>query len=566
MKRNRGVALAISLFSMMMVTALSAVYVTRAVQEKTMSGIEVNALKASYAGESGGNDGLLTLYNLINFYLLNTVSATPATTVSTQAANYATADNGIGFLIAYVKHDGVALMAKNGTGASAEAVYTATTTAIDNGRYVYTIRVTRKSAASSPMTNVWDFPFNFKIQTTATVAGLNKKLTLHGDFTVRVQRDNFARYSLFTAHQTMSNGTTVWFTGSTNFTGPLFTDTKFSFAYNPGGTFDGLVKQVDQTAQFYNNGNPVLLDADSNGTRDIPDFTTGFQRGLTAISMPTSADETTMATEASGGVTYASNGIYVPLTGTTLKGGIYVYGDATVTMGVDSHSRQTLNIVRGATTDLITIDREANQTLVTSGGTTTTYTGLPDGTHKVGTVVYVNGNITSISGTVQGDNQMTIASKNDLVISGNIHYEHYTAQVGTPGTTGYVAPTAAGATNLLGLMSWQGNVRVGTTAPNNLDIHATVMAKTGQFQVDNYDTGSARGTVTVLGGVITNYYGAFGTFNSSTGQFISGYGRNFVYDDRMQTSMSPPYFPTTNTFIAFANDIDDKLFWQQGGF
>ncbi len=537
-----------------------------------MSGVEVNAVKSSYAAESGGNDGLLTLYNLINFYLLNTVSGTPSSTVSSQAASYATGDNGIGFLVAYVKNEGLTLLTQHGTGASAEAVYTTTATTIDNGSYVYTIRITRKSAASSPMTNVWDFPFNFKIQTTATVAGLQKKTTLHGDFTVRVQRDNFARYALFTAHQTMSNGTTVWFTDRTDFTGPLFTDTHFSFAYNPGGIFDGLVRQVDQSAQFYNNGHPVLLDSDANGNVDVPSFSVGFDRGLTAIAMPTSADETSMASEASGGSTYSSNGIYVPVTGTTMKGGIYVYGDATLAMGVDGANRQTLTIVRGATTKVVTIDRAANQTLVTSGGSTVTYTGLPDGTHNAGTVIYVNGNITAISGTVQSDNQMTISCKNDLVISNNIRYQNYTAQVGTPGAANYVPPTADyqvnGSTNanLLGLLSWQGNVRIATSAPDNLDIHATVMAKTGQFEVDNYDTGGSRGIVTVLGGVISNYYGAFGTFNSSTGQFVSGYGRNFVYDSRMQTSMSPPYFPTTNTFIAFANDIDDKLFWQQGGF
>jgi hypothetical protein len=99
-----------------------------------------------------------------------------------------------------------------------------------------------------------------------------------------------------------------------------------------------------------------------------------------------------------------------------------------------------------------------------------------------------------------------------------------------------------------------------------VDIHSILMAKSGVVTVDDYDTLAPRGAVTVLGGVISNNYGAFGMMNPGTGDLASGYGRNFVYDTRMETSTTPPYFPTLNTFIAFTNDIEDKLSWQQGGF
>jgi hypothetical protein len=32
----------------------------------------------------------------------------------------------------------------------------------------------------------------------------------------------------------------------------------------------------------------------------------------------------------------------------------------------------------------------------------------------------------------------------------------------------------------------------------------------------------------------------------------------------MALGEAPPYFPTLNTFIAFTNDITDKLVWQEG--
>ncbi|MBF0593435.1 MAG: DUF4900 domain-containing protein [Candidatus Omnitrophica bacterium] len=565
MKTNnkRGVALVISLLAMTLIIMLSAAIVMTAVREKTMADIEVRSGKAMYAAEAGANAGLLALSNLINVYMLNTVNATTPSVVAANATTYANNANGIGFLMAYVKDNGAALLTLNGT----EAVYTSPATTLDNGTEGYTIRITQKANPSSPSANIWDFPYFFKIQSTGANGSQSRKTTLNGDFTVRVQKDNFARYALFTNSQDMSGGTHVWFTGSSYFAGPLFTNGQYNFAYNPSGTFADSVKQTLLQARFYNNGSSVLMDADANGTRDVPVFQADFNRGVTAVTMPTSADETSMANEASGSTTYSSSGIYLPVTGTTLKGGIYVYGDTAMALSVDASDRQVITITPASgTAKTITLDRANNQTLVKVGSNTTTYTGLPDGQSNVGSIVFVRGNITALSGTVQSANQMTIASRNDLVINNNIKYESYTAASGTVGTVGYVPPSAEGYNNLLGLISWEGNARIASSAPTNLDIHATVMAKQGEFTVDSYDTMAVKGAVTVLGGVITNTYGAFGTFNSSTGVMASGYNRNFNYDTRMQSALSPPYFPTMNTFIAFTNDIADKLSWQQGGF
>jgi len=559
---DRGVALAVSLFAMTLIVSLSAVFVLRSIQEGAVSRVDVSSAKTVYTAEAGAKDGLLTLYNLINFYMLNTVSATTPSVLASQAGTYASTKDGVGFLVAYVKNNGAALLTKVGT----EAVYTGTLTAFDGGTYSGTIYIGALGNPTAPAPNVWDFPFYFKIQTAAVNQGKTRKTILHGDFTVQVQKDNFARYALYTVHQTIPNGTAVWFTERTNFTGPVLTNDRFSFAHNPSGIFDGTVKQVSTQARFYNNNNPVLLDADANGTRDVPLFTSGFQRGATAVTMPTSSQESDMASEASGGNTYNTDGIYVPVTGTTLKGGIYVHGNANVTMGLDAQDRQTLTIVQGGTTKTVTIDKTANQTIVKQGSTNTTYTGLPFGKDGLGTLIYVNGDINSLGGTVQRANQMTIATKNNITIKDNIRYEDYTPATGTPGTTGYTPPTAEGKDNLLGILSWNGDVVIDSNAPQNVEIDATVMAKSGQFCVDEYDTINPRGIATLLGGVISNYYGAFGTFDSSTGQTASGYGRNFVYDTRMESATTPPYFPTMNTFIAFTNNVGDKLAWQQGGF
>jgi hypothetical protein len=76
----------------------------------------------------------------------------------------------------------------------------------------------------------------------------------------------------------------------------------------------------------------------------------------------------------------------------------------------------------------------------------------------------------------------------------------------------------------------------------------------GVVQVDNYGSGSPRGTATILGGVISSYYGAFGTFNSYG--HVSGYSRNFVYDQRLNGGIAPPFFPTTTIFMPATSNVN----------
>jgi len=561
---QKGIVLAIAMMAIMIIITLSAAFVLRAVHEKAMADREIRSAKALYASEAGAQGGLDMLNTLINTNLLNTISATNASVVSSSAASYTASNNAIGFLVAYTRNGATPLLTQ--TAGVAEAVYNGATATVDNGSYIYTIRITPKGNPTAVASNIWDFPYYYRIQTTGANGSQTKKFTVNGDFTVRVQRDNFARYALFTNAQTMPSGTNVWFTSATNFSGPMFTNGRYNFAYNPSGTFEGTVKQEDSLARFYNNNSPVNLDADFNGTIDVPTFGSGFQRAAAGISMPSTSSESAMAAEATAGNSYPSSGIYIPTSGSAVSGGIYVNGDANVNLAVDGSDRAVYTITQGATTKTVTVDHTNNQTIVQSSSGTATYAGQPKGVDGVGTIIYVNGNVNSLGGTVQKDTQLVIATHNDVVIQDNVRYSNYTAATGTPGTPGYVAPTAEGATNLLGIMSWTGNVRIGASAPNNVDVHATVMAQQGILTVDNYSTTPVRGTATILGGVISNNYGAFGTFNSGTGQFISGYGRNFVYDTRMETQYTPPYFPTLNTFIAFTNDINDKKFWQTGGF
>jgi len=164
--------------------------------------------------------------------------------------------------------------------------------------------------------------------------------------------------------------------------------------------------------------------------------------------------------------------------------------------------------------------------------------------------VYVSGNYTS---------SLTIASDNDIIIDGNITT---TTTSGAAGA-GNTAPSGA---QLLGLVANDfvrvyNSVPLRTTVPpanycgaNNTNppsatppspatgpitqIYAAILAVNHSFIVDNYDCGSALGTLTVWGAIAQLFRGPVGT---GSGTVSTGYAKNYNYDNRLQTT-EPPYF------------------------
>lgn len=561
---EKGMALVIVLMVVMVFAILGSVFVARTVNEKNTAEREKLFNQAHYVSEAGGDIGLAKLDEFINADLLNTINATNPNVVSNSAVQYVANQNPLGLLTDYVKVGNVTQLTLSGQ----QAQYSSGVMALGAGTYSYTIAITKKSNPVTITTDMWDFPYYFQINTIATVQNISRKVRLDGDFTVRVQRDNFAKFALFTDHHSLPNATTVWFTAKTDFAGPLHTNERYSFAFNPSGIFDGAVTQNFQTARFYNNGFPILADANSNGVLDVPVFNSSYTRNAPAIVLAANVAQADIAKQASGNTAVVNNGIYVPVVAGKLTGGIYVKGNPTITLAVDANNDAKYTIaMNGFSTRVITVKKATNQTTVKIGANAAvTYTGLPDGIDNLGTILYVDGIVNGLSGTVQQDTQLTLSSNSDINITNHLKYQDYTPAVGTPGDNGYVPPTALNKTNLLGLVSWNGNINVTAAAPNNVEIHAIAMARNGIFQVNNYNQGAPRGVATLLGGVITQYYGAFGMNDANTGALINGYGRNFVYDTRTLLGTAPPYFPSMSTFIAFTNDLTDKVSYQDGGF
>ncbi|MFA5100756.1 MAG: DUF4900 domain-containing protein [Candidatus Omnitrophota bacterium] len=575
---KRGVLLVIAMTVMVVIAVLTAVYLSTIVAEKHSVDTERFVIQGVHLAEAGANLAWAEMRTRINMHLrVRIENYTPRNQQGNVLMSYVTADHPLEFLRDYAFPSLGSQFDVDGN----EAVLTITTnvnsdldSGIDGDTVTSTIRVSSRSAPTGDAVNqIYRFFYTCSIEATARLTRFDPPLIktiafAPNDFDLTVRQDNFAKYALFTFHHRTPSGTTVWFTSDTNFFGPVHTNERFSFANSPSAHFTNEVTQSQNTARFYNNGNSILLNDDHNGALDVPVFDADFERSADTIPLPAAISQVDLRDAALGGMSVpgaSSPGVYVPESGGTLTGGIYINGNSgqssdnpSVVMSVDGSNNPVYTITQHVHpldhTTVITVNNASNTTTVNRDGVPTTYNGKPDGNTHEGIIIYANDDINSLEGTVQQDTQMTLSGERDIIITDNVMYQGYNT---TPSLN------AAGYNNLLGILSWGGNVRIGTAAPDNVNVHAVVMAPHGVFTVDNYDSGVSRGTATLLGGVITDWYGAFGTFSGASGM-RTGYGRNFIYDDRVLQGMAPPYFPYMDKFtIDTPIELSRKMLWRE---
>lgn len=152
--------------------------------------------------------------------------------------------------------------------------------------------------------------------------------------------------------------------------------------------------------------------------------------------------------------------------------------------------------------------------------------------------LFVNSGQLTISGTLNG--QLTVGASRDIVIPTNLTYA----------TNPLVDPSS---TDVLGIIS-ERDIVIDHDAPSNLEIDGVIMALDTAFYREDYASG-LKGTLTVLGGIIQDERGPVGTFNGVTGQKISGYSKNYLYDFRLQTA-PPPFIPTTGDYLTLSWEED----------
>jgi hypothetical protein len=612
MKKNKnnekGILLVIASVIMAVVSVLTGVYLSSMVSEKRGVDTERYVLQAVSLAEAGADMAMAELRKrFVDDLSNNVINEREAEDYS----EYVEDNDALGFLqdFAYVSGQDQVTISGN------EATLTVNPVGLEssvegNSSLSATITIASRQAPTEDLANEeFYFYYTYKIESTASITNVNPPVVrtvvfAEKNIDINVRRENFAKFALFTDHHHTPGGTTVWFTENTSFSGPVHTNDRFSFAHNPSAVFTEDVTQQETKARYYNGGSSKLADSNrypvdcctldedpdcENICVDKPAFAGEFTRGVDIKNLQSSVSQIELADQAKGAShTYenesaniSSRGVHVRYRTDTLEllGGVYIYGnqgqssdDSTVTMSVVANKpvytiKQTISSTIYNTE--ITVDAVSNQTSIRSGtgstptyGASTTYTSIPDGQNDEGILIYSNDDIKSFSGTVQQDTQVTVSSERDIVIQGNVLYESYTPD--DAGTVDVNELSAMGSENLLGIFSWGGDVRIGDDAPDGLNIHGVVMAKNGVFTVDEYDSGSSRGTVTLLGGAISQHYGAFGTFSGSTQ--VSGYGRKFVYDSRVLSGMAPPYFPYLDDFNAYLSPtgvLDSRPVWKE---
>lgn len=145
-----------------------------------------------------------------------------------------------------------------------------------------------------------------------------------------------------------------------------------------------------------------------------------------------------------------------------------------------------------------------------------------------------------------------------LAATGNIRIDSDLTMSETPCTfaeTKANPPCTRKPNNILGIYSQSGDIVFTANTKRNLNIHAAIIASTGEVTVENFKTRPQNGNVNLIGSLIENWYGAFGQYGSSN----TGYGRNFTYDYRLRSGITPPFFPVSPRWdIIAASSVSSK--------
>ncbi len=375
---------------------------------------------------------------------------------------------------------------------------------LERGAHYITTNIAALVAAASTTTNIsgtigggsYSYTITrvsdnlFSLVSTGTVGAVSRVVSI-----TRIYQPSFAECALW-SHVTGG----IYFALGDIFYGHVHSDDVLYFDATSGGPiFHGLVTSATNTYSI------------QNGSITNIEFDQGLSLNTKFGSM-TNVDFNSVATNSLKSIATSS--------------GLVLSGNSTITFG--GNTVQITNPTKGWTNYVYTPPTEGIIYVSNNGSTTGS---------KAGTVI-VNG------GTISG--RLTVVAENNITVSGNVLY--------TPD------PRVTNSTAALGMISGD-NVSVGTNAPNNLEVDSAIMAtgtsgdgSAGSWGVINYSTGSARGNLTVYGGIVQSTRGAVGTLSS--GVLSTGYKKNYSYDSRFLNT-PPPYYPVVKGVVRFSS-------WQEG--
>ena len=595
LKRQHGVALVIALATMVVLLGIGTLLFTRTLSEIRHSGDDAAIVQTLMLARGAANVGGAILSGSVRNSLMNIVRTTadstspwaygdytgsptepePVSTARDLAAVSSQLQTQVDNLVC-----GANPVPDNSNASAQLRVYFTNTACgqqlpsgvrLSDGHFV---SGQARNGGGSSYTQVYALPF--VLVADAQNGKYRRNIVSQGEFRFTLGRSSFARYALFTNVHATSDGTNVWFTDRTLFDGPVHTNNYFRFYRQPW--FGGEVTSAGCT-------NPGDTDCDGSIRPGARFYGEGFVRDTAMTPSPDAPSYTneygTHAPQFTDGVDWRTSFIKLPDSNQTqrdaaMNGGIYVNGtiqnlvfSVTTSSGtkyqridVQVCTRSRRGRCRRTRTDryrysdggyLQKLDENGNWQTVYRNGAPLAFNG----------VIFAEDAINQVNGPPRTDPtdpdtappaiadfaKITVAAGNDIYVRSDLKYED--PPCSSPperNPDGSVTPAVCdnlNAENVLGIYSQDGDVFISRDAPEDIHIDAVLMSARGVVQVEDFDSIAPKGSVYLMGGIIEYYYGAFGTFNASTGSNASGYGRRFTYDQRMRAGLAPPFFPTT---------------------
>ncbi len=582
-KNERGVALITTLMILMLLTGLSLAMVLSVRSDMLINGYYRNFRGSFYAADSGLNVAREAMVNEVvaaipasfgvsQQPIANGTDVTVQTDLNNNYSSYQTytgQGQSTGSWPGKYKVSGTFALAScqvlGGSGTCS-----APTGAVTGYKYIY--NYTLRSIGQAQGSQATTLDDRGSVIVNATLVAVNSKTS-------------FAAWGMFIDQWNICNGSSLV---PGTITGPAFTNGAWTFGTSGNYIFTDTVGSASSKAGYQFGGNTcdqLAATSDKQGKQTIaPTFQAGLNLGQNSIPLPPNdynqeqavLDGKGVATNPvtkndlhnnvrdvngnpypSGG---ASSGVFLPYTvvngtPTFTGGGIYVEGSASVTLSTatsaSNTAQQVFTIKQGSTITTVTIDPGNNQTLINNGGGTTVISGVPQMVDPVtnastpSTMLYVNGNITSLSGPGQGlpaiqdHSAVTVTAAQNVAITGDILYKTEPVTLTQNQIAGQPADTLIPGNDTkqaLGIFTANGDIQLNNQqANNNLEIDASLatISQGGSGGLTN--VGNAINTLTIVGGRIQNQ---IKSINTTT--------RNVYFDRRFgQNGFAPPWFPST---------------------
>jgi len=154
-----------------------------------------------------------------------------------------------------------------------------------------------------------------------------------------------------------------------------------------------------------------------------------------------------------------------------------------------------------------------------------------------------------VSGEFNG--AATLAAENYVFVTGDITYVNDQEDI-----LGLVGNNAVWVYNPL---TSTGNALLA----KNRTIEAAILSVAHTFQVQNYDAGSSRGTLTVLGAIAQKYRGTVATTSGSS--IVTGYAKDYRYDDRFKFYAPPKFLNPVTTTYGVTSWVESKAVFAADG-